>query len=498
MKSLFSRCDASCALIAGCGLLVGLGLVELWRHGLDPVALVAMVLGVSLALLGLRSARIDRAIFDKIKRLGESIQRGDADYRVTGIDPNHHMAGALWNINEGRDRIEAFFREVDTAFRYVEREQFFRPAQTSGLQGQYRQTIERINASIAAMEATWSHRQIDAFKANLGELKTSNLLDNLQGTQRDLSQITGQMRSVADATSASVEVATRGRVSIQKVIDNLARLAPKMSGVRDTATELGRHSEEVSEILEMIAGIAEQTNLLALNAAIEAARAGEHGRGFAVVADEVKKLAQRTKEATANVHRVMDQFTASAVQVTSEAVTMSDMADESQRIIGDFETDFATFYQNATETHASVTFTQTVSDSSLSKMDHMIYIQHAYRAIELGDRSDSWQRSEVGPDSCRFGRWYSEGDGAANFAHLPSYQGIDGPHRAVHDGVHRALHLVAGDWQHSSVLQEQILAAFKDVEDRSDRLMQLLSGLADEKRHYENPSSDRTGEVDLF
>ena len=498
MKSLFSRFDATAALISSCTLLVVLSTVGLVRHGLDPVPMVAIVVSLVLAFLGLRAIRRDREIFEKIKRLGEAIQCGDADYRVTGIDSNHHMAGALWNINEGRDQIEAFFREVDTAFQYVERGQFFRRALISGLQGQYRETIERINASIAAMEETWSRRQVDTFKASLAELKTANLLDNLQGTQRDLSQITGQMRSVADATSASVEVATRGRVSIQKVIDNLALLAPKMAGVRDTATELGRHSEEVSEILEMITGIAEQTNLLALNAAIEAARAGEHGRGFAVVADEVKKLPQRTQEATANVHRVMGQFTASAAQVTSEAVTMSDMADASQRIIGDFESDFATFYQNATATHASVTFTQTVSDSSLSKMDHMIYIQHAYRAVELGQQSESWQRSSVGPDSCRFGRWYSEGDGAANFAHLPSYQGIDQPHRSVHQGVHEALHLVGGDWQTSPALQERILAAFKTVEDRSDELMQLLGGLAEEKRHFENPSSDRTGEVDLF
>jgi methyl-accepting chemotaxis protein len=498
MKNLFSRCDATCALIASCGLLILVSLVGLYRDGLDPVPVVVMLLALGLTALGLRAIRVDREIFAKLKQLGEAIQGGDADFRVTGIDPNHDMADTLWNLNEGRDQIEAFFREVDTAFRYVEQDRFFRRAMTSGLQGQYRQTIERINASIAAMEETWSHRQVDSFKANLADLKTRNLLDNLQGTQGDLSKITGQMRLVADATSASVEVATRGRSSIQKVIDNLAELAPRMTGVRDTATELGQHSKQVGEILELITGIAEQTNLLALNAAIEAARAGEHGRGFAVVADEVKKLAQRTKEATANVHRVMGQFTASAAQVTSEAVTMSDMADESQKIIADFESDFATFYQNATGTHAAVTFTQTVSDASLSKMDHMIYIQHAYRAIDLGGQSDSWQRSSVGPESCRFGRWYSEGDGAANFAHLPSYQGIDNPHRAVHESVHRALHLLEGDWQHSPVLQEQILAAFKSVEEHSDELMQLLGGLAEEKRHFENPAAGKAGDIDLF
>ena len=78
--------------------------------------------------------------------------------------------------------------------------------------------------------------------------------------------------------------------------------------MRETAIELGEHSTKWGEIPRMITGIADQTNLLALNAAIEAARAGEHGRGFAVVADEVKSFALRTKEATGNVYQVMEGF----------------------------------------------------------------------------------------------------------------------------------------------------------------------------------------------
>jgi methyl-accepting chemotaxis protein len=498
MKNLFSRCSAGCALLAGYGLLVLLAVVGLWRYGLEPLPLAVMALATGVLALGLRALRRERELMDKLRELGVAIQRGDADYRVTGIDPAHPLAETLWNINEGRDQIEAFFREVDTAFRYVEQDRYFRHALGAGLQGQYRATMDRINTSIAAMEENWSHRQIETFKAGLGELQTNNLLENLLGMQRDLDQITEQMRAVADETSTSVDIATRGRASIRQVIDNLSQLAPKMAGVRDTARELCRHSEEVGEILEMITGIADQTNLLALNAAIEAARAGEHGRGFAVVADEVKKLAMRTKDATANVHRVMGQFTTSAVQVTEEATAMWDMAEDSQRTIAAFETDFSTFYQNATSTHAAVSFTQTVSDTALSKMDHMIYIQHAYRALELGPESDSWRRCTVGHDSCRFGQWYSEGDGVEMFSHLPSYPDIDQPHRAVHDGVHQALALVQDDWQHSAERRVRVLEAFREIEVRSDELIRLLNGLADEKRRFERVGTDQAGDIDLF
>jgi len=493
-----SRFKSRQLLYVATGLVLLLAVYGTLRHGFDPVLVVAGVLALVAMWLARGQLAAERQTIRRIQQLGRAMAQGDASFRVTGIERGDELADALWNINEGRDQIETFFREVDTMFAYVEREQYYRRALTVGLQGQYRETMERINASVAAMQETSSRRHHDEFTARLGELKTSNLLDNLQGTQRDLSQITTQMHRVADNTAASVEVATRGRESIARVIDNLGQLVPMMSGVRDTARELSTHSQEVGDILEMITGIADQTNLLALNAAIEAARAGEHGRGFAVVADEVKKLAQRTIEATANVHRVMEQFTASAQRVTDEATTMSDMADRSQRIICDFESDFSGFYRNATETHASVSLARAITDSSLSKMDHMIYIQHAYRALDLGPDSESWQRSSVSPDHCRFGRWYKEGDGAAHFAHLPGYTAIDDPHRGVHDGVHRVLHLAQGDWRHSREVQAQIVAAFDEVERYSDRLMQLIGGLADEQARFEKPDHDGPGEIDLF
>ncbi|MDJ0739819.1 MAG: methyl-accepting chemotaxis protein [Gammaproteobacteria bacterium] len=498
MKSLCSRCSVRCAVSALAAVVLLTQLYLPIVYGVDAVLLVLGVVSLGLVALAVVGVRRDAAVFAQIERLGDAMRSGDADFRLTGIDASHTTGDALWNINDGRDQIEAFFREVNTAFDHVGREPFHRRALSSGLQGQYRVLVERINGAIDAMHESAGRRELESFSARVGDLKTCSLLENLQASQSDLVEITEQMKGVAAHTEGSVGVATRGRSSITRVIDNLGTLVPKMTGVRDTVDELGRHSAEVREILAMIAGIAEQTNLLALNAAIEAARAGEQGRGFAVVADEVKKLAQRTKEATVNVNQVMHGFTASTEQVTAEASMMSTLADDSQAIIEAFENDFATFYQNATDTHAAVTHTQAISESSLSKLDHMIYIQHAYRALELGEASESWARSKVLPSDCRFGRWYSEGDGKADFAHLPSYPLIDEPHRAVHQGVHDVLELLADDWRGSAELRARILDKFRDIETESTRLLALLGGLADEKQRFERPSSDHDGEIEMF
>jgi hypothetical protein len=147
------------------------------------------------------------------------------------------------------------------------------------------------------------------------------------------------------------------------------------------------------------------------------------------------------------------------------------------------------FYQNAASAHNSVSRARTISDSSLSKVDHMIYIQNAYRALELGEASDSWKKCQVLPNHCRFGKWYEEGEGAVGFAHPPSYVQIDSPHRALHESVHHALELAREDWKESPAVQDEILAAYQETEDRSSELMALLSDLAQEKQQIDSSSN---------
>ncbi len=121
----------------------------------------------------------------------------------------------------------------------------------------------------------------------------------------EVSEFSAQAENAAQEASTE---ANRGRDQVHKTLLNINNLAGEIQSSSTVVDQLAKDSANISQVLVQIKGIAEQTNLLALNAAIEAARAGEHGRGFAVVADEVRSLSRRTHESTVEIEEMVDKI----------------------------------------------------------------------------------------------------------------------------------------------------------------------------------------------
>lgn len=188
--------------------------------------------------------------------------------------------------------------------------------------GSFQQLIEQVIESVATINTSCKHVSENAMLASEGVAQQLNETDMVATAITEMGATIDEIAKTTELAALKAgkthDNAQSGQLEVEQTIHKIQSLAEQLNSSASVVDELERDSETIGSVLDVIRGIAEQTNLLALNAAIEAARAGEQGRGFAVVADEVRSLAMRTQSSTqeiANIIQTLQSRTRSIVQL---------------------------------------------------------------------------------------------------------------------------------------------------------------------------------------
>jgi|GEM_PF-925521 len=311
-------------------------------------------------------------------------------------------------------------------------------------------------------------------------------------------QVAENTNEAADEAHGADNLAGEGKKVVTHTVSEINKLATAVENAGQVVSRVDEDSKRISTILDVIRGIAEQTNLLALNAAIEAARAGEQGRGFAVVADEVRTLAQRSQESTQEIQEMIDSLQTGVketVTMMSESQTRAHEGVEEANKTGEVLTTIKQSIDSISTMNAQIAqaskeqqiLTDTVNHgisniSNVAKQTSQDAVKTSNTVHKLadmvselvglvsqfhvtGNNVHDWENAKLhhkgwkdrlsqfldgygsmtqaeatSHHDCKFGKWYYS-TGKERFSHIPEVDQIEQPHKEMHDAIRNVMQL---------------------------------------------------------
>lgn len=288
-KLSYAKAYSNWGWAVGTGVYIDDIEAQFWKQAISVLTSAAILMVILVVVSSLLARSITRPLIATVNAL-KDISEGDGDLTVRmQVRGNDEITGLTRYFNAFAEKVHHVMVQVSQASSSV---------------------------SVAAEELS-SITEEGTRNTNQQAKETDQVATAIHEMATTVHEVAQNAGEAASAANRADQEAKQGKVRVESAIKAISTLSEQVKGSAAVIQRLRSDSQNIGTVLDVIRGIAEQTNLLALNAAIEAARAGEQGRGFAVVADEVRTLAQRTQQSTDEIQNMIQQLQSAAAEAVS-------------------------------------------------------------------------------------------------------------------------------------------------------------------------------------